>query len=104
MQVSGIRMALGHAADELKRAEGIVAAAGKPAEDGTVLGGGDPGDGGKVFIGAGFRAVGGDEKDLLALRQVTLGVIDDGGVEFGNIMDKSTKGRPRNGLLTTNKG
>lgn len=22
----------------------------------------------------------------------------------GNIMDKSTKGRPRNGLLTTNKG
>lgn len=24
--------------------------------------------------------------------------------ETGNIMDKDTKGRPRNGLLTTNKG
>ena len=23
---------------------------------------------------------------------------------YGNIMDKDTKGRPRNGLLTTNKG
>lgn len=36
---------------------------------------------------------------------VPLAIYDTPGLELqGNIMDKGTKGRPRNGLLTTNKG
>ena len=83
MQVSGIRVALGHAADELKRAEGIISTAGEGAENRAALFLRDLPDSGKILFRAGFRAMGGDEKDLLALRQVTLGIIDDGGVEFG---------------------
>lgn len=78
-------MALGHAADELKRAKGIITAAGEGAKNGAIFGLYCFGDGGIILFGAGGGAVGTDEKGFFALGQVLGGVMDHGIVEFGVI-------------------
>lgn len=85
MQVIRIRVALGHAADELKRAKGIITAAGEGAKNGAIFGLYCFGDGGIILFGAGGGAVGTDEKGFFALGQVLGGVMDHGIVEFGVI-------------------
>lgn len=85
MQVSLIGVPLGHAADELKRAKGIITAAGEGAEDRAIFGLYCFGDGGIILFGAGGGAVGTDEKGFFALGQVLGGVMDHGIVEFGVI-------------------
>ena len=85
LQVIRIRVALGHAADELKRAKGIITAAGEGAKNGAIFGLYCFGDGGIILFGAGGGAVGTDEKGFFALGQVLGGVMDHGIVEFGVI-------------------
>lgn len=85
MQVIRIRVALGHAADELKRAKGIITAAGEGAKNGAIFGLYCFGDGGIILFGAGGGAVGTDEKGFFALGQVLGGVMDHGIMEFGVI-------------------
>lgn len=85
MQVSLIGVPLGHAADELKRAKGIITAAGEGAKNGAIFGLYCFGDGGIILFGAGGGAVGTDEKGFFALGQVLGGVMDHGIVEFGVI-------------------
>lgn len=85
MQVIRIRVALGHAADELKRAKGIITAAGEGAKNGAIFGLYCFGDGGIILFGAGSGAMGTDEKGFFALGQVLGGVMDHGIMEFGVI-------------------
>lgn len=85
LQVIRIRVALGHAADELKRAKGIITAAGEGAKNGAIFGLYCFGDGGIILFWAGSGAMGTDEKGFFALGQVLGGVMDHGIVEFGVI-------------------
>ena len=85
MQVGLIGVPLCHAADELKRAKGIITAAGEGAKNGAIFGRYRFGNGGIILFGAGGGAVGTDEKGFFALGQVLGGVMDHGIVEFGVI-------------------